>query len=66
VWVVVRSPNSEIRREVAARAERVAAGDGRVLGERLRWASAGGPVVATRFTRVAPIDTAGQARPPGP
>lgn len=50
VWVVVRSPNSEIRREVARRAEAVA-GEGRALVERRRWDSLTGPLRVSRFVR---------------
>jgi len=51
VWVLVRSANSEVRREVARRAERVAA-EGRVEVERRQWDSASGYVRAVRFRRV--------------
>lgn len=50
VWVVVRSPNSEVRREVARRAEAVA-GEGRALVERRRWDSLTGPLRVSRFVR---------------
>lgn len=50
VWVVVRSPNSEVRREVARRAEAVA-GEGRALVERKRWNSLTGPLRVSRFVR---------------
>ena len=57
VWVVVRSPNSEVRREVARRAERAAQDEGRTLRERLQWTSSGGPVTAARFMRAAAPDS---------
>ncbi len=50
VWVVVRSPNSDVRREVARRAEAVA-GEGRALVERRRWDSLTGPLRVSRFVR---------------
>jgi hypothetical protein len=50
VWVIVRSPNSAVRREVAARAERVA-GEGRQLTERRQWDSFLGPLRVARFVR---------------
>lgn len=61
VWVLVRSANSSVRREVARRAELVAA-DGRTELERLQWDSASGYVRAVRYRRVpAAADTLGQA-----
>jgi len=58
VWVVVRSPNSEIRRELARRAERAAASDGRTLVGRETWKSMTGPLRLARFRRgAAPADT---------
>jgi mannosyltransferase len=50
VWVVVRSPNSEVRRRVAAESERVAAAGRRETG---RWFydSFTGPLRVSRFTR---------------
>lgn len=53
VWVVVRSPNSAIRREVAARAESVAA-ENRTLIERDSLGAAGGPLRLVRYRRVPP------------
>lgn len=50
VWVVVRSPNSPIRKEVAELAERVA-GEGREEVERTTWDSVGGPLRVVRFRR---------------
>jgi hypothetical protein len=52
VWVIVRSPNSDVRREVARRAQRAAASDGRVAvdGEEV-WNSVGGPLRVTRYLR---------------
>ncbi len=52
VWVVVRSPNSEVRRELARRAERAAAA-GRTLVERDSLAAVGGPLRLARFRRAA-------------
>ena len=51
VWVVIRSPNSAVRREVARRAERAASGGGRRLVGRWRWDAAGGPLRVARFRR---------------
>jgi len=51
VWVVVRSPNSDVRKEVAQRAERAAASDGRVLVDRSIWTSMTGPLRVARFER---------------
>jgi mannosyltransferase len=56
VWVVVRSANSDARREVARRAESVAA-EGRIETTRRTWESSLGPVDAARFSRADP-DTA--------
>jgi mannosyltransferase len=56
VWVVVRSPNSEPRRAVAALAER-AAGDGRALVSRERWDSYGGPLRVAHFRRTHSADS---------
>jgi mannosyltransferase len=53
VWVLVRSANSEVRREVARRAE-AAAGRGRVLVERREWTALGGYVRSARFVRPEP------------
>jgi uncharacterized membrane protein len=50
VWVVVRSPNSDVRREVAARAEAVAA-MGRRLAGRWRWDATNGPLRVVRYVR---------------
>jgi 4-amino-4-deoxy-L-arabinose transferase-like glycosyltransferase len=50
VWVVVRSPNSEIRREVARRAEQVAA-RGRRFAGRWKWDAANGPLRVVRYVR---------------
>jgi uncharacterized membrane protein len=50
VWVVVRSPNSDVRREVARRTEAVAA-EGRFRESRTTFMSDLGPVRVTRFTR---------------
>jgi 4-amino-4-deoxy-L-arabinose transferase-like glycosyltransferase len=57
VWVVVRSPNSDVRRELVTRTERVAA-EGRTLIERRTLDSAGGPVRLARFRRAAAPDAA--------
>ncbi len=51
VWVVVRSPNSEIRRELARRTERAAATGGRALAGRETWNSMTGPLRLARFRR---------------
>lgn len=51
VWVVVRSPNSDIRRELARRTERAAASGGRVLAGREIWTSMTGPLRLARFRR---------------
>jgi len=48
VWVVVRSPNSEVRREVVRRAER-AAEEGRIFKLRKVWTAEGGPLRVERF-----------------
>lgn len=48
VWIVIRSPNSEVRREVVRRAER-AAEDGRSFMRRQVWESEGGPLRVERF-----------------
>jgi mannosyltransferase len=56
VWVVVRSPNSDARRAVAALAEE-AAGDGRALVSRVRWESFGGPLRVAHFRRATAVDT---------
>lgn len=53
VWVIVRSPNSPQRREVAERGQRVA-GEGRLLVEQGTWASTGGPLFVTRYRRMTP------------
>lgn len=54
VWVVVRSANSEIRREVVRRAQRVAAtGRSRIFEERLD--SVGGPLRLEHYRRPAPV-----------
>lgn len=50
VWVVIRSPNSPVRKEVARRAESVAA-EGRVLVSRRFMDSSGGPLRLARFRR---------------
>jgi hypothetical protein len=51
VWVVVRSPNSEVRREVARRALRVAS-EGRVtVGGEEVWRSTAGPLRVSHFRR---------------
>jgi len=50
VWVIVRSPNSEVRREVARRTEAVAA-QGRALVTRTRWDSFTGPLRVTHWRR---------------
>jgi mannosyltransferase len=50
VWVVVRSPNSSVRREVALRTEH-AAGTGRIEGEREKWDATGGPLRVVRYVR---------------
>jgi len=50
VWVVVRSANSEVRRAVAARTERVAAA-GRVETGRWTYTSFAGPLRVARFDR---------------
>lgn len=51
VCVVVRSPNSEIRRELARRTERAAASDGRELVAREMWNSMTGPLRLARYRR---------------
>ncbi|HET7225347.1 MAG TPA: glycosyltransferase family 39 protein [Candidatus Eisenbacteria bacterium] len=52
VWVIVRSPNSPVRREVARRARRAAATAGRVqVGGEEVWNSVGGPLWVTRYAR---------------
>lgn len=56
VWVVVRSPNSEVRRELVRRSERAAAA-GRVLAGRDTLRSATGPVRLARYVRGAAADT---------
>ena len=81
VWVVVRSPNSPVRREVVRRAEAAAAAGGRVRTEQRTWDSFGGPLRVGRWQRAAadtlraprpaaaPADTvarAAPARPPRP
>ncbi len=55
VWVLVRSANSEVRREVARRAEYVAS-EGRTLVETRRWDSASGSVRGQRYLRLDPAD----------
>ena len=50
VWVIVRSPNSAVRRELAFRTERAAAAGRRLTG-RWRWDSAGGPLRVARYDR---------------
>jgi len=62
VWVIVRSPNSEVRREVARRAERAAESDGRVLKDRSIWTSMSGPLRVARFERPAPGDSGAAAK----
>ncbi len=64
-WVIVRSPNSEVRKEVAHRAE-LAAGEGRVLVERYRWDSFTGPLRVSRFVRKSASYTRGAALTPLP
>jgi hypothetical protein len=59
VWVVVRSPNSPVRRELAHRALAVA-GHGRVRAEYDSLGSVQGPLRLTRFVRV---PAAAPARP---
>ena len=61
VWVVVRSPNSEVRREVARRAEAIAA-EGRVLVERHYWDSSNGPLRVAWYRR-AGADSAHSSAP---
>jgi len=51
VWVVVRSPNSDVRKEAARRAELAAASDGRVLVDRSIWTSMTGPLRVARYQR---------------
>lgn len=63
VWVLVRSANSEVRREVVRRAERAAA-EGRTLVERRRWDSVSGDVRASRYLRLDPRPDAGAAATP--
>jgi 4-amino-4-deoxy-L-arabinose transferase-like glycosyltransferase len=53
VWVVVRSPSSDVRRELAARAERAAA-RGRIETRRWRADSFGGPLRVARYSRAEP------------
>ncbi len=55
VWVVVRSPNSEIRREVARRTEAVAALDGRTLVGHETWVSMTGPLRLACYRREAAV-----------
>ncbi|MEO5618242.1 MAG: glycosyltransferase family 39 protein [Candidatus Eisenbacteria bacterium] len=62
VWVVVRSPNSEIRRELARRTERAAASDGRVLMAREIWNSMSGAVRLARYRRPAAGDSGAAGR----
>jgi hypothetical protein len=50
VWVVVRSPNSEVRQEVARRAIAIA-GAGREPVAQERWESVGGPIRVVGFGR---------------
>lgn len=50
VWVVIRSPNSAVRREVARRTEAIAA-SGRTLVERGQIDSMGGPLRYSRWRR---------------
>jgi mannosyltransferase len=57
VWVVVRSANSESRREVARRAEAVAA-EGRTLEGREVWDSMTGPLRVARYGRARPDSAA--------
>ncbi len=52
VWVIVRSPNSPQRLEVARRAE-VVGHEGRELVEQGTWTSTGGPLVVSHYRRVA-------------
>jgi len=58
VWVIVRSPNSDVRRDFARRAEAVAA-EGRVLAERRTWESLTGPLRVARYVRSA-ADSSGR------
>lgn len=53
VWVIVRSPNSDVRRELARRAQLAAASDGRVaVGGEEVWDSVSGPLRVMRYVRV--------------
>jgi hypothetical protein len=61
VWVVVRSPNSPVRKQVVVRANRVAA-IGRSRVGRWRWDSTGGPVWATRYVRETAPNPGGAGR----
>ncbi len=53
VWVVIRSANSDVRREVARRAE-VVAGQGRARLDERVFRSSSGPVRVVRYARVPP------------
>jgi hypothetical protein len=64
VWVVVRSPNSEVRKELARRTERAAAGDGRALVGRETWVSSAGPLRLSRYRRFTAADSAARADSP--
>lgn len=50
VWVVVRSPNSDVRQEVARRSDALAA-TGRRLAGRWRWDAVNGPLRVARYVR---------------
>jgi len=68
VWVVARRPNSAIRAEVGAMAERVAAADRRLVS-RTAWESIGGPLDVSRYrratsTRVPPAAPPSSTAPP--
>jgi hypothetical protein len=66
VWVVVRSPNSEVRRELARRTERAAATDGRELVGRETWTSMSGPLRLARFRRPGADSTTTPTNPTTP
>ena len=51
VWVIVRSPNSPVRRELARRAQEVAAAGRVQLGPEEVWRSTAGPLRVTRYAR---------------
>lgn len=56
VWVIVRSPNSEFRKDLARRTEAIAA-EGRTVVERYTLDSTGGPLRVAHYRRGAARDT---------